>query len=79
MVSAPQIREAIPGGRTQISGGDPRRSPPTRPQLANAQYGSLPLSFESSGRNRFPPLWFDFAARGLIAGAIGLAMVLLYC
>ena len=49
VVSAPQIREAIPGGRTQISGGNPPFTADSAKQLANVlKYGSLPLSFESS-------------------------------
>ena len=35
VVSAPQIREAIPGGRTQISGGDPPFTSDSAKQLAN--------------------------------------------
>jgi hypothetical protein len=42
VVSAPQIREAIPGGRTQITGGDPPFTSNTAKQLANVlKYGSL--------------------------------------
>ncbi len=80
VVSAPQIREAIPGGRTQISGGDPPFTLETAKNLANVlKYGSLPLSFESSeAENVSPTLGLTSLKAGLIAGAIGLAMVLLY-
>ncbi|MCW2689456.1 MAG: protein-export rane protein SecD/SecF family, partial [Mycobacterium sp.] len=77
VVSAPQIQEAIPGGRTQITGhftADSAR------QLANVlKYGSLPLSFESSQAETVSAtLGLTSLRAGLIAGAIGLAMVLVY-
>ncbi|MEK0602338.1 protein translocase subunit SecD [Mycobacterium ulcerans] len=80
VVSAPQILEAIPGGRTQISGGEPPFSASTARQLANVlKYGSLPLSFESSeAQTVSATLGLTSLRAGLIAGAIGLALVLLY-
>ena len=80
VVSAPQIREAIPGGRTQISGGDPPFTQDSAKQLANVlKYGSLPLSFESSEAETVSAtLGLTSLRAGLIAGAIGLGMVLLY-
>jgi preprotein translocase subunit SecD len=80
VVSAPQIREAIPGGRTQISGGDPPFTADSAKTLANVlKYGSLPLSFVSSEAETVSPtLGLTSLKAGLIAGAIGLAMVLLY-
>ena len=46
VVSAPVINEAIPGGRTQITG---QFTADSARDLANVlKYGSLPLSFESS-------------------------------
>ena len=80
VVSAPQIREAIPGGRTQISGGDPPFTVDSSKQLANVlKYGSLPLSFESSEAETVSPtLGLTSLRAGLIAGAIGLGLVLLY-
>ncbi len=80
VVSAPQIREAIPGGRTQISGGDPPFTADSSKTLANVlKYGSLPLSFVSSEAETVSPtLGLTSLKAGLIAGAIGLAMVLLY-
>jgi preprotein translocase subunit SecD len=77
VVSAPTIQEAIPGGRTQITGdftvGQAR-------DLANVlKYGSLPLSFESSQAETVSAtLGLTSLRAGLIAGAIGLAIVLLY-
>ncbi len=80
VVSAPQIREAIPGGRTQISGGDPPFTVESSKQLANVlKYGSLPLSFESSEAETVSAtLGLTSLRAGMIAGGIGLAMVLLY-
>ncbi len=80
VVSAPQIREAIPGGRTQISGGDPPFTVDSSKSLANVlKYGSLPLSFESSEAETVSAtLGLTSLRAGLIAGAIGIAMVLLY-
>jgi preprotein translocase subunit SecD len=77
VVSAPRIEEAIPGGRTQIHGdftSDQAR------QLANVlKYGSLPLSFESSeAQTVSATLGLTSLRAGLIAGLIGLALVLLY-
>ncbi|HEY1842912.1 MAG TPA: protein translocase subunit SecD [Mycobacterium sp.] len=80
VVSAPQIREAIPGGRTQITGGDPPFTSSSARELANVlKYGSLPLSFESSeAQTVSATLGLTSLRAGLIAGAIGLALVLVY-
>jgi len=80
VVSAPQIREAIPGGRTQISGGDPPFTVDSSKALANVlKYGSLPLSFESSEAETVSAtLGLTSLKAGLIAGAIGLVAVLIY-
>jgi len=77
VVSAPEIQEAIPGGNTQITGqftADKAR------ELANVlKYGSLPLSFESSEAETVSAtLGLTSLRAGLIAGAIGLALVLVY-
>jgi preprotein translocase subunit SecD len=77
VVSAPEIQEAIPGGRTQITGNF--TSAQAR-DLANVlKYGSLPLSFESSQAETVSAtLGLTSLRAGLIAGAIGLALVLAY-
>jgi preprotein translocase subunit SecD len=77
VVSAPQINEAIPGGRTQITGSFTQDS---ARQLANVlKYGSLPLSFESSeAQTVSATLGLASLRAGLIAGGIGLGLVLLY-
>ena len=80
VVSAPRIIEAIPGGLTEITGAEPGFTPDTAKQLANVlKYGSLPLSFESSEAETVSAtLGLASLRAGLIAGAIGLAVVLLY-
>jgi preprotein translocase subunit SecD len=56
VVSAPQIREAIPGGRTQISGGNPPFTAETARHLANVlNYRPLPLKFVGSPPETIPP------------------------
>ncbi len=77
VVSAPQIQEAIPGGRTQITG---QFTADSARDLANVlKYGSLPLSFESSEAETVSAtLGLSSLRAGLIAGAVGLAAVLLY-
>lgn len=77
VVSAPEIQEAIPGGNTQITG---RFTADSARELANVlKYGSLPLSFESSEAETVSAtLGLTSLRAGLIAGAIGVALVLLY-
>ncbi|MCT7659631.1 protein translocase subunit SecD [Mycobacterium deserti] len=77
VVSAPEIQEAIPGGRTQITG---QFNQGTARELANVlKYGSLPLSFESSEAETVSAtLGLSSLRAGLMAGAAGLALVLLY-
>ncbi len=77
VVSAPEIQEAIPGGRTQITG---QFTDASARELANVlKYGSLPLSFESSEAETVSAtLGLASLKAGLIAGAVGLALVLLY-
>ena len=77
VVSAPTINEPIPGGRTQITGQFTQDS---ARELANVlKYGSLPLSFESSEAETVSAtLGLTSLRAGLIAGAIGIALVLVY-
>jgi preprotein translocase subunit SecD len=77
VVSAPVIQEAIPGGRTQITG---QFTQTTARELANVlKYGSLPLSFESSEAETVSAtLGLSSLRAGLIAGVVGLVAVLLY-
>jgi preprotein translocase subunit SecD len=77
VVSAPEINEAIPGGRTQITGDFNAQK--AKDLALVLKYGSLPLSFESSQAETVSAtLGLTSLRAGLIAGAIGLALVLLY-
>jgi preprotein translocase subunit SecD len=78
VVSAPNINEAILGGRTEISGRFTQRS---AADLANVlKYGSLPLSFESSESETVSAtLGLASLRAGLLAGSMGLALVFVYC
>jgi preprotein translocase subunit SecD len=77
VVSAPRIEEAIAGGRTEIHGNFTQAQ---ARQLANVlKYGSLPLSFESSeAQTVSATLGLTSLRAGLVAGGIGLLLVLLY-
>ena len=77
VVSAPQVNEPIPGGRAQITG---QFTQAEATALANVlQFGALPLAFEVSDVTSVSPtLGLDQLQAGLVAGAIGLALVMLY-
>ncbi|MDQ3762642.1 MAG: protein translocase subunit SecD [Actinomycetota bacterium] len=79
VVSAPQIRGAIPPGQqTSITGSFTRAE---AQNLANVlKYGSLPLSFQSSESETVSAtLGLASLRAGLLAGVIGLAVVFIYC
>lgn len=79
VISAPSVEKAIPGGQAQISGkGITQKS---AQDLANVlKYGSLPLSFDVSSVDTVSPtLGGEQLQAGLIAGAVGMALVMLYC
>lgn len=79
VVSAPVVQSGPQqGGRTTISGNFTAAS---AKELANTlKYGSLPLSFQTSEAETVSAtLGLSSLRAGLLAGAIGLAVVLLYC
>ncbi len=78
VVSAPVIQQAIGGGQTQISGQFTQAG---AAQLASVlKYGSLPLAFDSSNAETVSAtLGLASLKAGLIAGGIGLALVVIYC
>ncbi|MEC3918246.1 protein translocase subunit SecD [Nocardia sp. CDC160] len=79
VVSAPRVESGGQfGGSTQISGNF---NGTTAKELANSlKYGSLPLSFATSEAETVSAtLGLSSLRAGLIAGAIGLVAVLLYC
>ncbi len=77
VISAPSVSKAIPGGQAQIEGSFTQAS---ATQLANVlTYGALPLSFDvSSVENVSAKLGSDQLEAGILAGMIGLGLVLLY-
>jgi preprotein translocase subunit SecD len=77
VVSHPYVQNAITGGNAQISGSFTQEEAQS---LANMlSYGALPLSFkEDSVTTVTPALGDEQLHAGLIAGAIGLFLVVLY-
>ncbi|SMF25005.1 protein translocase subunit SecD [Streptomyces sp. Amel2xC10] len=77
VVSSPFVRTAITGGTAQISGSFTQEEAQS---LANMlSYGALPLSFkEQSVTTVTAALGGDQLRAGLLAGAIGLALVIIY-
>ncbi|WP_228001601.1 protein translocase subunit SecD [Nocardia australiensis] len=79
VVSAPTVQAGPQqGGQTTISGNFTADS---AKELANTlKYGSLPLSFQTSEAETVSAtLGLSSMKAGLLAGAVGLAVVLLYC
>jgi preprotein translocase subunit SecD len=79
VVSAPQIISAIPPGQpTSITGSFTQAE---AQNLANVlKYGSLPLSFQpSESETVSATLGLASLRAGLLAGALGLAVVFVYC
>ncbi|MFI8523578.1 protein translocase subunit SecD [Promicromonospora sukumoe] len=77
VVSAPSTNVAITNGQAQISGSFTQQSAAT---LANQlSFGSLPLTFQVEGQNQISAtLGSEQLQRGLFAGLIGLALVVVY-
>lgn len=77
VVSAPRINEAINSGSAQISG---RFTQTDATDLANKlKYGALPLALSVQEINQISPtLGADQLHAGLLAGLIGLILVVLY-
>jgi preprotein translocase subunit SecD len=77
-ISAPSVNEAIPGGRAEISGNFNQKS---ATELANVlKYGALPLAFDVSEVNNVSAtLGGEQLRAGIIAGIIGLVLVVGYC
>jgi preprotein translocase subunit SecD len=78
VVSAPQVQGANPTGSSEITGQFTQHE---ARDLANVlKYGALPLSFESSeSQTVSPTLGLASLQAGLLAGAVGLAVVFVYC
>jgi preprotein translocase subunit SecD len=78
VISAPSVSSSIPGGRAEISGNFNQQS---ATELANVlKYGALPLSFEvSEVSNVSATLGAEQLRAGIIAGIIGLILVVGFC
>ena len=77
VVSAPRIISAITGGRAQITGDFTQQE---ASDLANVlKYGSLPLAFDRGEIQQVSPtLGTDQLRAGLLAGGLGLILVVIY-
>ncbi len=77
VITAPASNGRIPGGKTEISGGFTQQ---TATELADQlKYGALPLKFvQSSVVSVSSTLGQDQLRGGLVSGAIGLLIVMLY-
>lgn len=77
VVSAPGVNEPILGGQAEISGQFTQEE---AGDLANVlKYGALPLAFDFGERQTISPtLGADQLQAGLIAGGLGLVLVVLY-
>lgn len=77
VVSHPEVRSAIPGGSAVISGGFGQEE---AQNLANVlSFGALPLEFQTSDVTTVSPqLGGDQLKAGLVAGLIGMVLVVLY-
>lgn len=76
-ISAPRVQEPLTRGEAQITGGF---TPQSGKLLADSlKFGALPMSFvEQTSDQQSPELGSDQLTKGLIAGAIGMALVVLY-
>lgn len=77
VVSAPRIIDAILGGQAQITGNFTQQE---ASDLANVlKYGSLPLAFDRGEVQQVSPtLGSDQLRAGILAGALGLVLVIIY-
>ena len=78
VISAPTVNGVIPNGQAEISGNFTQT---TAQNLANSlKYGALPLKFKVPVvTTEGPTLASDQLSAGLMAGAVGLGLVLIYC
>ncbi|HJY24089.1 MAG TPA: protein translocase subunit SecD [Actinomycetes bacterium] len=77
VVSAPAVSNPIPGGSAEITGDFTQQE---ASDLANVlRYGALPLTFDQGEVNTISPsVGRDQLEKGLLAGLIGLGLVVIY-
>ncbi len=78
VISAPTFQGRIPDGSAQISGNFSETE--AESLSTSLKFGALPISFQEPSIDTIgPSLAGDQLRAGLTAGAIGLALVMLYC
>ena len=78
VISAPTFQSRIPDGSAQISGNFSEAQ--AESLSTSLKYGALPISFQEPSIDTIgPSLAGDQLRAGLTAGALGLALVMLYC
>jgi preprotein translocase subunit SecD len=81
VITAPNIQSAICGGQTIITvGPQTPENEAERTELYNTlRFGALPISLTEQGYNTvLPTLGADFLAQALVAGGVGLLLVLIF-
>ena len=77
VISAPQVNVVIPNGQAEISGDFTQASAATLAQQLN--FGSLPLTFQVESEQKVSAtLGSEQLQAGLVAGLIGLVLVVVY-
>ncbi len=78
VISAPTMNALITNGQPQIEGNFTQES--AQSLATSLKYGALPISFEDPSTETIgPSLAGDQLRAGLIAGGLGLGLVLIYC
>jgi preprotein translocase subunit SecD len=80
VISAPTFNGVITNGDAQISGNFTETS--AKSLATSLKFGALPISFEKNGTSTEtvgPSLAGDQLSAGILAGLIGLVLVMIYC
>ena len=79
VISAPTVNSAIPNGQAEISGNFTQKSGADAGQQPEVRRAAAEVQGARRQTDEGPTLAADQLSAGLLAGAIGLALVLLYC